>query len=524
MSEQPNKRPGLPEPKSWQAGRILIVDDEESMRLFLTEAMSKQGYDAAAAPDAESAISLLGQQEFDLAILDIGLPGISGIEAIARIRQLNPQIVPIIMTANGTKELALEAVKAGAYDFFVKPFKIEELNVVIQRALERRKLQREVWQLEERLKKRYEFRNIIGNSGPMQEVFALINKVINTDVTVLIYGESGTGKELVAQAVHYHSLRKSRPFVKLNCVAIPEGLLESELFGHEKGAFTGASGMKPGKFELANTGTIFLDEIGDMTLSTQAKILRVLQERELERVGSTKTVKIDVRVIAATNKDLAQAVRDRSFREDLFFRLNVFAIHMPPLRNRKEDIPLLVEHFLCTNRRAVAHPLRRRDDELQLLDSSSINEGNGPVAVSREAMDLLLEYNWPGNVRELENFVQRAIVMAEGDVIVPDCLPIHIQNIGKKNKFSIQRAGNLDQTMANIEKQLIMDTLRETGGVQSKAARQLGITQRSLWHRVKKLNIDVNRLRVPEDRRDDDSGGGDSTADTPAENAYLMST
>ena len=476
--------------------RILIVDDEDTMRFFLTEAMTKQGYEVVAMPDAESAIDLIAQEEFDLAILDIRLPGLSGIEAIARIRQVNPHIVCIIMTAYGSKQLAMEAVKAGAYDFFTKPFRIEELNIVIHRALDKRKLEREVRSLEDRLKKRYAFNNIIGNSGAMQEVFALINKVINTDVTVLIHGESGTGKELVAQAVHNHSLRHDKPFVKLNCVAIPEGLLESELFGHEKGAFTGAAGMKMGKFELANTGTIFLDEIGDMTFSTQAKILRALQEREFERVGGTKTVKIDVRVIAATNKDLAVAVQDKSFREDLFFRLNVFSIHMPPLRQRKEDIPLLVEHFLQGSRRATAHPMRRKDDQPAIVDASVTEHGSGPITVAREAMDLMTEYNWPGNVRELENCVQRAIVMAESDIIGPDCLPLHVQNLGKMRKVHVQpHTNDLDQTIAGVEKQLIIEALRETNGMQSKAAKTLGITERSLWHRVKKLSIDVSRIK-----------------------------
>lgn len=475
--------------------RILVVDDEENMRFFLSEAMKKQGYEVLTVPDAESALDLIAQEELDVAILDVRLPGLSGIEAITRIRRINPHIVPIIMTAYGSKQLAMEAVKAGA-DFFTKPFKIEELNTVVQRALQKRKLLREMRSLEERITKRFSFSRIIGNSGAMQEVFALINKVMTTDVTVLICGDSGTGKELVAQAIHSNSLRRDNPFVKLNCVAIPEGLLESELFGHEKGAFTGAIGMKPGKFELANTGTIFLDEIGDMSLATQAKILRVLQEREFERVGGTRTVKIDVRVIAATNKDLAQAVEDKSFREDLYFRLNVFSLHLPPLRQRMEDLPELVEHFLKTNRRPVAHPMRRKDDVLQLVDSNSLDEGCGPVAVSQEAMDLLMAYNWPGNVRELENCVQRAIVMAEGDAIGPDCLPLHIQNIGKKHKFRIQtKTDNLDQTLANIEKQLIIEALREKAGVQSKAAKGLGISERSLWHRVKKLNIDVARIK-----------------------------
>ena len=496
MSIATQDEPRVMERTGRAPARILIVEDDDSGRFTLTEAMRKQGYEVVAVTDAEAALDQIVQQEFDLAVVDFRLPGLSGVEALPRIRQLNPHMVPIIMTAYGSKQLAMEAVKAGAYDFFTKPIKIDELNIVVQRALEKRRLQKEVKALEERLKKRYAFNNIIGNSGPMQEVFALINKVINTDVTVLVYGESGTGKELVAQAVHNNSLRRDRPFVKLNCVAIPEGLLESELFGHEKGAFTGAAGQKMGKFELANTGTIFLDEIGDMTLSTQAKILRVLQEREFERVGGTRSVKIDVRVIAATNKDLAQAVQDRSFREDLFFRLNVFSIHMPPLRERKEDITALVEYFINTNRRAAPHPLRRKDDQVDVISTTSLAEGNGPVAASQETMDLLMQYNWPGNVRELENCVQRAIVMAEGDIITPDCLPLHIQNIGKKHKFHVQSTSEgLDQVLAGIEKQLIVEALRDSSGMQSKAAKHLGITQRSLWHRVKKLKVDVARIK-----------------------------
>jgi len=454
---------------------VLIVEDDENMRFFLTETVTKRGYKAVALGDAEAAVDAVGKSAFDLVIMDVRLPGMTGIEAIPLIKEQDPQAVIIVMTAYGTKELALDAVRAGAYDFFTKPFKIDELSIVIARALEKRRLQRDMRKLEEKLRRQFSFENIVGASGPMQQVYELIHKVVQTDVTALVCGESGTGKELIAQAIHYHSTRKDNPFVKLNCVAIPEGLLESELFGHEKGSFTGAVQQKSGKFELANTGTIFLDEIGDMSLSTQAKILRVLQEKEFERVGGTETIGIDVRVIAATNKDLAKAVQEGRFREDLYFRLNVFGIAVPPLRDRKEDIPLLVDHFL-----------RRANEEMNRTIGGA----------SRDTMDLLMLHHWPGNVRELENCMRRAVVMTDDDIITPKCLPLHIQSIAERPKYVLPDAvESLDDTLNDVEKQIIVGTLQDTGGVQSKAARLLGITERSLWHRVKKLSIDVAGIK-----------------------------
>ncbi len=454
---------------------VLIVEDDENMRFFLNEAMAKHGYQPTAVGNAEAAIEAVGRNSFDLIITDVKLPGMSGIEAIPRIKERDPQATIIVMTAYGTKQLAMDAIRAGAYDFFTKPFKMEEMNVVISRALEKRRLQKEVRKLEEKLRKQYSFENIVGSSSAMQQVYELIQKVVQTDVTVLICGESGTGKELIAQAIHYHSARKDKPFVKLNCVAIPEGLLESELFGHEKGAFTGAIQRKSGKFELANTGTIFLDEIGDMTLATQAKILRVLQEKEFELVGGTETVKIDVRVIAATNKDLADAVQNGQFREDLYFRLNVFSIVVPPLRDRKEDIPLLVDHFLATANEQMGRSIR---------------------GISKDALDLLMMYHWPGNVRELENCIHRAVVMSDEDLITPRYFPAHIQSMAQKPRYTLpDHIESIDDTLANVERQIICDTLRQTGGVQSKASRLLGITERSLWHRVKKLQIDVSSIK-----------------------------
>ena len=456
---------------------ILVVDDDEGMRFFLTEAMKKRNYAVTDAADAETAIETVTQSSFDLVIMDVRLPGMSGIEAVSRLKEIDRELTVIVMTAYGSKELALDAIRAGAYDYFTKPFKIDEMSTVINRALEKRSLEREIRKLEERLHKRYQFENIVGDSGAMQEVFELVSKVVNTDVTVLVCGESGTGKELIAQAVHHNSLRRDKPFVKLNCVAIPEGLLESELFGHEKGSFTGAVARKSGKFELASTGTIFLDEIGDMSLSTQAKILRVLQEKEFERVGGTKTISIDVRVIAATNKDLAKAVQDGSFREDLYFRLNVFSILVPPLRQRKGDVPLLVNYFLRDSCERMAKDIR---------------------GVTREVLDVFGRYHWPGNVRELENYIERAVVMCESNLIDTHCLPMHMQSLAEKPKFNVPPdTTSLDSTLADVEKQIIIDALQQTGGVQSKAAKILGITERSLWHRVKKLQIDVSKIKFP---------------------------
>ena len=455
--------------------RVLIVDDDESMRFFLKEAMVKRGYEPVVVGDAEAAIKAVKENaSFDLIVTDVKLPGMSGIEAIPIIKEEDPQSVIIVMTAFGSSH-AVDAIRAGAYDFFTKPFKIDEMSTVISRALEKRHLQLEIRKLEDKIRRQYSFDNIIGNSGAMQQVYELIQKVVQTDVTVLVCGESGTGKELIAQAVHYHSLRKENPFVKLNCVAIPEGLLESELFGHEKGSFTGALQRRSGKFEMANTGTIFLDEIGDMSLATQAKILRVLQEREFERVGGAETIGVDVRVIAATNKDLAKAVEEGDFREDLYFRLNVFSIVVPPLRERKEDIPMLVDHF---------------------LNGANDQMTRAVTGFSKDTMDLLMMYHWPGNVRELENCVHRAVVMADEEVITPKCLPVHIQSMAQKPKYSLpDSVDSIDDTIADVEKQIIVDTLRNTGGVQSKAARLLGISERSLWHRVKKLNVDVARIK-----------------------------
>jgi DNA-binding NtrC family response regulator len=456
--------------------KILVVDDEEEVRFMLREALAKRGFEPVLAPDAETALELLRAGGLDLVLLDIMLPGMDGIQAIPKIQEIDPQVPILMMTAHGSRDIAVRAIQAGAYDFFDKPFKIDELTIVVRRALEKRSLAREVSTLAERLDARLGFDNIIGQSGAMRDVLALVAKVVATDVTVLIRGESGTGKGLIAQAIHHNSPRRDRPFVKLNCVAIPETLLESELFGYEKGAFTGALGRRLGRFEQANTGTIFLDEIGDMTPATQAKILRVLQDREFERLGGGQSIKTDVRILAATNKNLSKAVEDGSFREDLYYRLNVFAIHLPPLRDRKDDIPPLAGHFVA-----------QFSGEL----------GKRVTGFSAEAMRTFLTYDWPGNVRELENCVRRAIVLADSDLIGTECLESHLVTYQPRipEEPAIEPGRSLDDTLESIERKLILSALRRTGGVQSRAAKVLGITERSLWHRIKKLAIDVDNIR-----------------------------
>ena len=456
--------------------RLLVVDDDPQVQFMLRTALTAKGFESAVVPSAEAALEQLRAEPFDLVLLDVLLEGMSGMEALPLILRLDPQLPVIIMTGHGSREMAFQAMKIGAYDFFEKPCKLEELMIVIRRALERRSLVREVSALSERLDSRLRLENIVGRSGAMRAVFKLMAKVVDTDVTVLLRGESGTGKELIAQAIHHNSQRRGKPFVTLNCVAIPETLLESELFGHEKGSFTGAIAQKPGKFELANTGTIFLDEIGDMSLATQAKILRALQERECERVGGTEMVSLDVRIIAATNKDLDKAVEDGSFREDLYYRLNVFSICIPPLRDRKEDIPPLVEHFV------------------RLYGRRHAKNATGLTA---EAMRAFLRYDGPGNVRELENYVQRAVVMTEEEIIGTDCLLPHVVTYQPRlpEEPAVDPGHSLDDTLADLERKIIQGALRRTGGVQKRAADLLGITERSLWHRVKKLGIDVQDIK-----------------------------
>ena len=455
--------------------KVIVVEDEENMRFVIVEALKKKGCDVEEAASAEEALGKIEGYRPDLVITDIRLPGMSGLEAMERIKGIDSLLPIIVITAFGSKEMAWEAIKMGAYDFFTKPFKLAEMEVVVDRTLEKRRLLIELRELKEGIEAGYRFGNIIAQSGNMREVLKLITRVAGTDATVLIAGESGTGKELAAEAIHHHSRRREGALVKLNCAAIPEGLLESELFGHERGAFTGAVGKKIGKFELADQGTIFLDEIGDMGPLSQAKVLRVLQEKTIERVGGIHTVHVDVRVIAATNKNLSHEVREKRFREDLYFRLNTFPIVLPPLRERKEDIPLLTEQFLKKSGKRAGVEVR---------------------GISHEALDYLRRYDWPGNVRELENCIERAVIMAGEGLITPVHLPPYLLSSSvPRDLFP------LDETLAKIEKEILLEALQKSGGVQSRAAKILGISERSLWHRVKKYRIDVQKYPLSLDGR-----------------------
>ena len=458
--------------------KILIVDDDQTIRLVLTEALKKKGFELEEAGSAEEALDKIRvaprPNPFDLVIMDVRLPKMSGLEAVSRIRELDREAIVIVVTAYGGKEIALEAIRKGAYDYFTKPFKLEEMEIVIERALEKRRLQNEVRTLRERVKKDREFEDIVGQSEGIKNVLALVTKVAPLDSTVLITGESGTGKELIANAIHRRSRRCGGAFIKVNCAAIPEGLFESALFGHEKGAFTGAHTQRLGKFELAHRGTIFLDEVGDMSPSTQAKVLRVLEQKELERLGGDKTLKVDVRVIAATNQDLSQALKEKRFREDLYFRLNVFPIQLPPLRERKEDIPILIDNFLA---------------------DINLNLGTSITGVSRDAMEPLLGYHWPGNIRELKNIMERAATMAEGEFITSKVITLSFA--GPKSGLALpELPAYLGEIIEEVERQLIIGALQKTGGIQVEAAKLLGITEKNLWKKIKKHGIDVKELKV----------------------------
>ncbi len=444
--------------------RILVVDDEEQMRDLLAKVLDRKGYQVAVCSDGLEALAYLEKEPADLVITDVRMPGLSGMEALRAVKELNPDIVVLIMTAFGSIDQAVQAVKEGAYDYINKPFKIEEMLLTIEKALDERRLRHEVSALRQELHTRYRFENLIGKSRAMQEVFGLIEQVAGSRSTVMVYGKSGTGKELVAKSVHYNSPRSGKAFVAVNCAAIPAELLESELFGHEKGAFTGAIATKVGKFELANSGSLFLDEVGSMRLDLQAKILRALQEREIERVGGTRTIKIDVRVIAATNRDLKKAVEEGTFREDLYYRLNVVPITLPDLKDRIEDIPLLANHFV---------------QKFAPESNPNIRE------ISKEAMAVLLSYAWPGNVRELENVIERAVTLGRGPAIEPSDLPNHLT--GGSNP--VDRALAKEATLEDLEREYIALILRRTKGHQIRAASILGIDRRTLYRKIRRYKL-----------------------------------
>ncbi len=460
--------------------QILVVDDDPQMQFFLREALEREHYTVVVKPTAEAALDVLKTTTFDLILMDVRLPGMNGLDAVDQIQKLDRRPPIIIMTAHGTRDTALEAVRRGAYDYFTKPFRLDEMEITVRRALEKRRMMAEVERLRAQLASAGRRGRLVGSSQAMAEVLRLIDRAGPTDSTVLILGESGTGKELIAEAIHESSNRRAKPFVKLNCAAIPETLLESELFGHEKGAFTGAIGRKLGKFEQADGGTLLLDEIGDMTLATQAKILRALQERELQRVGGTQTVKVDVRILASTNKDLERAVKEGTFRDDLYYRLNVVTIHVPPLRDRREEIPELADHFLSEANARLSRSITR---------------------LAPETLAALIEYAWPGNVRELRNMIERAVVVNDGDVLSlesfpPPIRPAEAQAGGGQGRWDSLQNLTLDEKVAQLERAFVMEALARSGGVQAAAARLLGVTERSVWHLVKKHRIEVSRLKV----------------------------
>lgn len=449
---------------------ILIVEDEPRMRRLLEISLGEDGHSVQTAGDAESGLVHLRKEPIDLVVTDLKLPGMNGLEFLHEGKRLNATLPFIVMTAYGSVETAVDAMKAGASDYVLKPFTMAEMKLVINKELDVQQVRDENRRLKEALGKRYHFQNIVGRSKRMQEVLALVERVAPTHSTVLIGGESGVGKDLIARAIHQNSRRAAGPFIKINSTAIPDTLFESELFGFERGAFTGALASKPGKFELADKGTLFLDEIGDVPAPIQVKLLRVLQEREFERLGGTKTLKVDIRMIAATNRDLRAALEEGTFREDLYYRLNVVPIDIPPLREHKEDIPELVNHFLA---RFAA------DNEKEI-------EGITPAAVS-----MLMEYHWPGNVRQLENSVERAVALSSGRVIDVD--DIHLDSThGKGGALSSVAPDQLlpeGMTLEQWEDNMIKEALRRANGNKSQAARLLGLSRNALRYRLSKLGV-----------------------------------
>jgi len=446
---------------------ILIIEDESKMRRLLELNLGDDGFKTVSAGDAETGVKLLASEPVDLVLTDLKLPGMSGLEFLQAAKQQNPALPVVVMTAFGSVETAVEAMKAGASDYVLKPFSLAEIRIVVHKELDVSRLREENRSLREALGHKYSHPNIIAHSAKMQEVLAMVERVAATNSTVLLGGESGVGKDLIARAIHEKSRRAGGPFIKINSTAIPENLLESELFGYEKGAFTGAAGSKPGKFELADKGTLFLDEIGDVPPATQVKLLRVLQEREFERLGGTRTIKVDVRLVAATNRDLRAALEEGTFREDLYYRLNVVPIDIPPLREHKEDIPDLVTLFL---RRFAS------------------DSGRQVTAVSREATNLLLAHPWLGNVRELQNVIERACALATTSKL--EVSDIHLDTPRNRAGASTDRFLPDGMTLDQYEDELIREALKRAGGNKSQAARLLGLSRNALRYRLSKIGIE----------------------------------
>jgi DNA-binding NtrC family response regulator len=448
---------------------ILVVDDEPAQRELLGGFLAKRGWSVELAAGGMEALALLRRTPVDLVLADYRMPDLSGLELLKASQRLNPEVPVVLITAYGSIASAVEAMKAGAYDYLTKPIELDELAHLVHRIAERRQLLAEVQELRTQLRERFRVEGIVGDSSQMQEVLSLVARVAPTPSTVLIRGESGTGKELIAKAIHYNSPRHDRPFVKVNVSALPETLLESELFGHEKGAFTGATERRIGRFEAADGGTLFLDEIGDLPAALQVKLLRVLQEREIERLGSQRPIAVDIRILAATNQDLERAMRERRFREDLYYRLNVFPIVLPPLRERREDLPLLIEF---------------------LLQKFAVRLGKPVMALSHQAMDVLMRYDYPGNVRELENILERAIILARHEAIYVEDLPLHLHESPPEDARETPTGqASLPEVLHAIEQQMLRRALERHGGVQTRAAAELGISERVLRYKLRKHQI-----------------------------------
>jgi two-component system response regulator AtoC len=454
---------------------LLVADDDASIRSLLKQLLSDEGFAVLEASTGIEVVDKVRESSPDLVIMDVRMPELDGIEALARLKSTNPKTAVLIMTAFGSSNAAIRAMELGAFDYITKPFELDKISHSVKRVLDYQDLTQEVEVLRDEISSLVQTERIVGNSPAMQEVYKTIGKVAKADATVLITGESGTGKELVAEALHFNSNRRSGPMVKVSCAALPETLLEAELFGHEKGSFTGAMTQRRGRFEMADKGTIFLDEIGEMTMPTQTKLLRVLQERKIERIGSNLPIKVDIRIIVATNKDLQRQVEQSKFRDDLYYRLNVINIHMPPLRDRKEDIPSLVEHFLAKHRYSATAQ---------------------PAAISEEAIRRLMEYNWPGNVRELENVIERAVVLSRGQIITSRELPFgdHEGGEGEEGEpdgdVAKSDSSFFKKSVAQFEKDLIMKALRDANGNRSKAAEMLGIYRRLLYAKIKEYGLE----------------------------------
>jgi len=457
--------------------KILVVDDEEIVCLSCQRILTEEGYEVHTRLSGKEAMKLLSEEPFDLAIVDLKMPGMDGLELLQAIKRDYPQLPVVMITGYSTVESAVEAMKSGAFDYVPKPFTPDQMSVVVKKALDNRSIMLENIYLRGELQAKYRFENVIGNSKKMQEVYRLIAKVAPTNSTVLITGESGTGKELIARAIHYNSQRKERQFMPVDCAVLSENLLESELFGHIKGSFTGAIVTKPGLFEVADGGTLFLDEIGNISLAMQSKLLRVIQEREFTPVGGTKLKKVDIRLIAATNRDLAEKIREGTFREDLFYRLNIIPIHLPPLRERQEDIPLLAHHFL-----------KKYCQEM----------GKDLKAFSSAAMEMLMHYSWPGNVRELENTIERAVIMTDEEMLLPRHFPLPLKESPEDITFSVPRTTEelkelkkhlRDKAVEEVERLFILGALARNDWNVTQSAKDVGMLRPNFQALMRKHNI-----------------------------------